>query len=72
MVVVLQPLHRAVAIERVVVSTYQAISGAGREAMEELKSQSGSYLRGDEVKAEYVPHKGAARNYQLALTSYRR
>lgn len=67
MVVVLQPLHRAAEIERVVVSTYQAISGAGREALDELKSQSESYLRGDEVKAEYVPHKRAARNYQLAF-----
>lgn len=67
MVVVLQPLHREAVIKRVVVSTYQAISGAGREAMGELKSQSGSYLGGDEVKAEYVPYRGAARNYQLAF-----
>jgi aspartate-semialdehyde dehydrogenase len=67
MVVVLQPLHKEAAMERVVVSTYQAVSGAGKEAMDELKTQSRSSLDGTEIKAEYFPHKGAARNYQMAF-----
>ena len=66
MVVVLQALHQEAGIERVVVSTYQAVSGAGKEAMDELEDQSKAYLEGQEVKAEYIPHKGAARNYQIA------
>ncbi len=67
MVVVLQPLHVEAGINRVVVSTYQAVSGAGREAMDELKSQSKACLEGTEAKAEYIPHKGAVRNYQIAF-----
>src|SRR3990170_3584552 len=39
MVVALKPIHDAVRIKRVVVSTYQAVSGAGKEAMDELYSQ---------------------------------
>jgi aspartate-semialdehyde dehydrogenase len=41
MVVVLKPLHDAARIRRVVVSTYQAASGAGRAGIEELRSQTG-------------------------------
>jgi len=40
MVVVLKPLHDAAKIKRVVVSTYQSVSGAGREAMDELWTQT--------------------------------
>lgn len=40
MVVALKPLHDAYAIKRVVVSTYQSVSGAGKEGMEELESQT--------------------------------
>lgn len=39
LVVVLKPLHDAATIKRIVVSTYQAVSGAGKNAMEELSSQ---------------------------------
>jgi len=44
MVVALQPLHNAVPIERVVVSTYQAVSGAGGKAIDELAKQTGQLL----------------------------
>ncbi len=67
MVVALQPLHRAAGLKRVVVSTYQAVSGAGREAMEELSRQSREVLEGREVKAEYIPHKGASRAHRIAF-----
>ncbi len=67
MVVALKPLHQEAGIERVVVSTYQAVSGSGKEAMDELETQSRAYLDGKEIKAEYIPHKGAARNYQIAF-----
>ena len=67
MVAVLQPLHKEAGIERVVVSTYQAVSGAGKEAMDELKNQSRSSLDGEDIKAQYIPHKGASRNYQIAF-----
>ncbi|HXF53024.1 MAG TPA: aspartate-semialdehyde dehydrogenase, partial [Hyphomicrobiaceae bacterium] len=50
MVVVLKPLHDAARIRRVVVSTYQSVSGAGKEAMDELWNQTKSkYVPGQEV-----------------------
>ncbi len=49
MVVVLKPLHDVAKIKRVVVSTYQAVSGAGAEAIEELREQTRAVLEGREV-----------------------
>jgi aspartate-semialdehyde dehydrogenase len=46
MVVVLKPIHDAVGIERINVATYQSVSGAGREAVEELATQSAALLNG--------------------------
>ena len=54
LVVALRPLHDAAKIKRVVVSTYQSVSGAGKEAMDELWHQTkGMYVPGQEVE----PHK---------------
>lgn len=47
MVVALKPLHDAAKIKRVVVSTYQSVSGAGKEAMDELFSQTRSIFMND-------------------------
>lgn len=55
MVVALKPLHDAVPIERVVVSTYQAVSGAGGRAIRELAEQTRRLLAGQEVEAGYLP-----------------
>jgi len=49
MVAVLKPLHDMFDIERVVVSTYQAVSGGGRIAVEELKKQSLTFLLGEKI-----------------------
>ena len=46
LVVALKPLHDAVGIERIEVATYQSVSGAGREAVDELASQSIQLLSG--------------------------
>lgn len=56
LVLVLKPIHDAVGIGRVIVSTYQSVSGAGGKALEELKAQSRSVLDGKAVKAEKFPH----------------
>jgi aspartate-semialdehyde dehydrogenase len=51
LVVALKPLHDAAKIKRVVVSTYQSVSGAGKEAMDELWRQTkGMYVPGQEVE----------------------
>ncbi|OYW44480.1 MAG: aspartate-semialdehyde dehydrogenase [Sphingomonadales bacterium 12-68-11] len=49
MVVALKPLHDAATIKRVVVSTYQSVSGAGKEGMDELFEQSRAIFVGDSV-----------------------
>jgi aspartate-semialdehyde dehydrogenase len=58
MVVALAPIHRAVGIERIVVSTYQPVSGTGRRAMEELRDQAHAMLHDKEPQsAEVYPHR---------------
>jgi len=57
MVVALKPLADLAPIDRVVVATYQAASGAGAAAMDELYSQSGDFLRGQEIHVEQFAHR---------------
>jgi aspartate-semialdehyde dehydrogenase len=52
MVVALQPLHEAATIKRVVVATYQSVSGAGKEGMDELFEQSRNIFVGDSAEAK--------------------
>lgn len=57
MVVVLKPLHDRSAMKRVVVSSYQSVSGTGKEAVEELRLQAASALRDEEPGPPRVyPH----------------
>lgn len=56
MVVVLKPLHDAAVIKRIVVSTYQAVSGTGKSAVEELEAQTSDYMMNDEIKPFVYPH----------------
>ena len=55
MVVALKPIYDAVGIERINVATYQAVSGTGKEAIEELAGQTASLLNGQEVVCEVYP-----------------
>jgi aspartate-semialdehyde dehydrogenase len=56
MVVALKPIHDAARIKRVVVSTYQSVSGAGRKAMEELSQQVAALFNGKEIEKAKFPH----------------
>lgn len=56
MVVVLKPLHDRARITRVVVSTYQAVSGAGNKALDELYKQIQDVLQGKEPTCEVFPY----------------
>jgi len=55
LVVALKPLHDKATIKRVVVATYQSVSGAGKEAMEELFSQTKAVYQIDEIEAKKFP-----------------
>jgi len=56
MVVAAKPLHDAGTLKRIVVSTYQAVSGKGKDAVEELKTQSGAVLQKQKINTEVFPH----------------
>ena len=55
MLVALKPIHDAVGITRINVATYQAVSGTGREAINELREQTGSLLAGKPAEARVYP-----------------
>ncbi|GFO54292.1 aspartate-semialdehyde dehydrogenase [Geomonas sp. Red276] len=56
MVVALKPLHDAATIKRIVVSTYQAVSGTGNKAIDELRIQAGELLNGRPAENKVYPH----------------
>ncbi|AKC66040.1 aspartate-semialdehyde dehydrogenase [Bacillus altitudinis MN12] len=62
MVAALEPLRQAYGMKKVIVSTYQAVSGAGHEAIDELYSQSQAILNKEDVKPEVMP-------YQIAFNA---
>ena len=55
MLVALKPIHDAVGIERINVCTYQAVSGTGKEAIEELGQQTARLLNGLEITPKVYP-----------------
>jgi len=56
MVVALKPLHDAAGIERLVVSTYQAVSGTGKKGVDELLEQTHAVFHGAEAPVEIYAH----------------
>ncbi|MEW6409022.1 MAG: aspartate-semialdehyde dehydrogenase [Nitrospirota bacterium] len=56
MVVVLKPLHDAVRIKRIVVTTFQSVSGTGKRAMDELLQQTTDILNFKEIKCNVYPY----------------
>ncbi|MDD2893469.1 MAG: aspartate-semialdehyde dehydrogenase [Halothiobacillaceae bacterium] len=55
MLVALKPIYDAVGIERINVCTYQAVSGTGKEAIEELAGQTANLLNGQPIEAKVYP-----------------
>jgi aspartate-semialdehyde dehydrogenase len=52
----LYPLHQAFGVKRIFASSYQAVSGTGAQAIEELKRQVGQVVKGEAVTKEVYPH----------------
>ena len=59
MIVALKPIYDAVGIDRIVVSTYQAVSGAGKRAIETLASQTARLLNGQSIEQDVFPQQMA-------------
>ncbi|WP_042356221.1 aspartate-semialdehyde dehydrogenase [Bacillus rubiinfantis] len=69
MVVALEPIRQKYGLKRVIVSTYQAVSGAGASAVEELMEQTKSILNNQEVSANILPVKSDQKHYQIAFNA---
>lgn len=67
MVMALKPIHDRVKIKRIVVSTYQAVSGAGKEAIDELTEQVTDILAGRPVQPNILPSASLPKHYQIAF-----
>lgn len=67
MVMALKPLYDLARIKRVVVSTYQAVSGAGKEGIDELTDQVKAYSEGKEMLAKILPSASLAKHYPIAF-----
>ncbi|MBM7572078.1 aspartate-semialdehyde dehydrogenase [Aquibacillus albus] len=69
MVAALKPIQDKYGISRVIVSTYQSVSGAGDAATDELKQQTQAFLNGDELKPELLPVAGEEKHYPIAFNA---
>ncbi|HAM79445.1 aspartate-semialdehyde dehydrogenase [Ornithinibacillus bavariensis] len=69
MVTALKPIKDAFGLKRVIVSTYQAVSGAGNQAVEELRKQAKQFINNEEITAEILPVKGDKHHYPIAFNA---
>ncbi len=67
MVMALKPLYDLAKIKRVVVSTYQAVSGAGKEGIDELDAQVKDHSEGKEMIANILPSSSQPKHYPIAF-----
>ncbi|UNK16653.1 aspartate-semialdehyde dehydrogenase [Paenibacillus sp. N3/727] len=69
MVAALKPLHDAFGISRIIVSTYQAVSGAGNQAIQEMLRQSKEVLAGNDVQPDILPVGSLPVKHQIAFNA---
>lgn len=69
LVTALQPIKEKFGLSRIIVSTYQAVSGAGAEAIDELVSQSKQFEGRAANEAEILPSASAAKHYPIAFNA---
>jgi aspartate-semialdehyde dehydrogenase len=69
MVAALEPVRKEYGLTKVIVSTYQAVSGAGAAAIDEMHEQSQAILNGDSFEPSVLPVKGDKKHYQIAFNA---
>ncbi|WAA13554.1 aspartate-semialdehyde dehydrogenase [Fervidibacillus halotolerans] len=69
MVVSLEPIRKKYGLKRVLVSTYQAVSGAGNRAVDELYMQSKEIMEGKKPEANILPVKNDPKHYPIAFNA---
>lgn len=67
MLVALNPIHCISPIRRIIVSTYQAVSGAGKDALEELIVETKEYFKGEVYAPKILPYASAKKHYPIAF-----
>lgn len=67
MVMALKPIYDLAKIKRIIVSTYQAVSGAGKEGIDELTNQVKAYSEGKEMEAKILPSASLGKHYPIAF-----
>ncbi len=67
MAMALKPLYNKEKIKRIIVSTYQAVSGAGKEAIDELDNQVKAIVENKPVVASILPSASLSKHYQIAF-----
>ena len=67
MTMALKPIYDKAKIKRIIVSTYQAVSGAGKEAIDELDNQVKAIAEGRDVEAKVLPSASLPKHYQIAF-----
>jgi aspartate-semialdehyde dehydrogenase len=69
MVVALEPIRKAYGLNKVLVSTYQAVSGSGAQAVNELNEQTQAILNNESFEPAILPVKGDKKHYQIAFNA---
>ncbi|XJZ28550.1 aspartate-semialdehyde dehydrogenase [Bacillota bacterium Lsc_1132] len=69
MVVALEPIRQKYGLKKVLVSTYQAVSGAGAVAIEELREQTKAIINNESFEPKVLPVKGDQKHYQIAFNA---
>lgn len=69
MVVALEPIRKKYGLKKVIVSTYQAVSGAGAVAVQELMEQTESILKNEPFEPKILPVKGDEKHFQIAFNA---
>ncbi|HLQ84264.1 MAG TPA: aspartate-semialdehyde dehydrogenase [Pseudogracilibacillus sp.] len=69
MVAALKPVQKNLGLNKIIVSTYQAVSGAGLAAQEEMVNQTKQFLNGEEMTAEVLPAGSDKRHFPIAFNA---
>lgn len=69
MVTALKPIQDKFGLKRIIVSTYQAVSGAGDVAIKELEEQTKQFINGEEMEANVLPVKADNKHYPIAFNA---
>lgn len=69
MVVALEPIREKFGLKKVIVSTYQAVSGSGAQAVEEMNEQTKAIINGESYEPKILPVKSDKKHYQIAFNA---